>query len=107
MSPELKQFYVEIQQWIDAGCPANGTFNHRFGLCTNVDLYAQDYRIIKIASEQRNLFIAAFDDYSFPFYEKNEAGTHGDEYFIEKSNDALYKNPQRLAWIKQHAEMEI
>lgn len=101
MSPELKSFYVAMQEWIDAGCPEGNQYRFilQVGLCTNLinfTLVTEEGYKEDTLEEMRQQFHEAGLDRDLPFNENIS-------YLFERDKGIMYKNPQRLAWIKQHA----
>lgn len=94
MSPELKNFYKAIQAWIDNGCTEYN--QHHFvihaGLCGNLD-----WMNCKLRWEMVKQFRAAGLDAKYPFGGFNT-------FLTEKESGTIYSNPERLAWIKEHAK---
>lgn len=98
MSPELKQFYSEIQEWIDAGLPKHPIFTKDVGLCTSFARWAKEHKIkniVTLLAEQGDAFVAAGYDRHCPF--NNAAYPYG-------SAKSQYRNKKRLEWIKKHSE---
>ena len=98
MSPELKAFYVWMQESID------GKNEHYpwCGLCFNVYNFAEQYYMHCSSYDLAQQLIAHFEAHALepnhPFDQDYAS------YIYSKDNNSLYRNPQRLAWIKQHAE---
>lgn len=103
MSEELKQFYKEIQEWIEAECPAHPVFRPYYGLCWNLrhwaDKHGKTVNVDILVFELAEQFVAARLDKEYPF-------NHGLdlEYNCECSINAIFQNQLRLAWIKEHAK---
>ncbi len=103
-SPQLKEFYVEQQAWIDAGCPLSGPFSTKFGMCMNVIVWRDIKRnegredVEHVGNELHAQF-AALGSEAYPFNRDDR-----DTYWQEKWADKLWANPERLAWAKKHAE---
>lgn len=103
MSEELKQFYKEIQEWIEAECPEHPVFRPYYGLCwslvrwTNKHGKAGDVDILVF--ELAEQLMDAGLDKEYPF-------NHGldIEYNCECSTNTIFQNQFRLAWIKEHAK---
>lgn len=91
ISPELKKFFVDIQEWIDSGCPEDSYFLPYWGLCAN----AADYEH-ELFKELNELLDKEFGDITYPFGGR-------DTYQIEYSTETIYKNPERLAFILKYA----
>lgn len=88
----LKQFYRQMQAWIDDGCPEHEVFSRRCGLCVNLASWAwgDDFNF-----DLKNQFDEAGLHRRHPFN-----GGNPEQYLNELDR---YKNPARLAWIKEHA----
>jgi len=87
--PRLKEFCQEMLAWIDGGCGEHDDFCPTVGLCTN-------YRMLFLANSLEYYLIATMDTVH-PFGGVNM-------YFEESETQTLYQNPQRLAWLKEHAK---
>lgn len=100
MSPELKQFFLEIHGWVEQGCPEHRVFLKTCGLCSTVRWYAFELRqdAVHLEQEFETLLKASAGDTVCPFNRTAEA------YLKEQRAEALYKNPTRLAFIKQQVE---
>lgn len=87
----LTQFYRELYQWIQAGCPKNNKYgwDAKVGICTNS--LRVSYTLRKEVGEQ---FQEAFPEN--PTYPFNKAE---DQYWLEQNK---YTNPARLEWIIKH-----
>lgn len=96
MNVELKQFYREIQQWIDDGCPDHDVFRKTTAICLSLERWLGyfDRKVNKILEDSFN---DAGLDFVLPF--NKDLG----EFEVEMLNHSIYKNPARLAWIKEHA----
>lgn len=81
----LKQFYREMQAWIDAGCPEHEAFHTDYGLCFNLELWSH-------FDHDLNAELRDSIGTEYPF--NNDSG---EDYFSEIHH---YKNPARLAWVK-------
>ena len=92
ISPQLQEFYNEMNKIISDPTYRPDWFYSKVGLCSNCVAYnySQD-------DLQEHLVSAELDPV-FPF---NIDGDSSHTY--EKYTDTLYQNPARLAWIKQHA----
>ncbi|MFP1844424.1 hypothetical protein ACLEDU_02455 [Lonsdalea quercina] len=106
MSEELKQFYRDLQAWIDAGKIACSAFSIDTAVCSALRYWA----IVKLGSttlgerqalleENENLFISHGLHESYPFNNGESCGW--DE---EEATGTFYKNPERLAFIKEMAK---
>lgn len=98
-SAEIAQFYREIQEWIDAGCPENDPFENHIGLCDSLKSWC-----IRTFYKQRedleleliNQFAESELDDDYPFNATRS-------YWYDSTKKVVYKNHARLAWIKAHA----
>lgn len=102
MSPELKQFYIDLQKWIDSGFPEHHSFLPSLGICNNLGWYCVHFNLDlnKTKSDLTSQFAAAGLDTQVPFNKDFR------DFQIEKEDCKTYKNPARLAWIKKQAEMK-
>lgn len=93
ISPTLQEFYNEMNKIISDPSYRPDWFNPKVGLCLNCVAYnySQD-------ELQEHLFSAGLNP-TYPF--NNDEGYSS--YTREKHTNTLYQNPNRLAWIKQHA----
>lgn len=90
MSEKLKQFYQELQEWIDNGCKDNDVFRCYRGICHCLDLWGGDGLELRLQFRSASLCDA------YPW---------GEDDFNERvDNDTIYECPRRLAWIKEHAQ---
>lgn len=100
MSIELKFMFVWLQQWIDAGFPENRFgIDKSFGLCRVVDRWEISHGYIGpmrglLKEELKRLF----DGKLYPFNNNSE------DFIKETMNHRHYKNPKRLAFIKEHSQ---
>jgi hypothetical protein len=102
MTPMLKRFYQELQEWIDAGQPRGTVFEPDCGLCLNLEMWGYDEANQELADElvleQSVLFAEAGLDSDYPFDDH-------DTYIQAHCDDSMYtSNPERLAWVKEHAK---
>lgn len=106
MNENLKQFYKEMQTWIEAGCPTHPVFVSDDGLCLNLHLFTEkvlgeDWNYsLKLRQVLSKQFSEAGLSWLFPF---NEGPNYTDAFREEIENHTLYKNKARLAWVKEHA----
>lgn len=96
----LKQFYKDIQAWINEGCPKNNSFKFYYtkGLCSNLKMWQVDSgynNLDNLHSFLEDQFISAGLPSDYPF--DLCAGTYANE--INK-----YTNPKRLQWILEHSQ---
>lgn len=104
MSEELKAFYQEMQEWIDAGLPMDNRYRFSiwYGLCHNLEAFLRCYPKPQetYIEEMREQFIQAGLGEDYPF---DKAW----EYAADVEEGTLYTNQERLNWIKQHAETGV
>lgn len=102
MSPLLKQFFLEIHEWIEQGCPKHRVFLKTCGLCSNVRWYALKLKenAFHLGQELETLLKASAGDTVYPFNDSSPSG-----YSEQQKAEDLYKNPTRLAFIKQQVEL--
>lgn len=100
MSEQLKQFYRDLQEWLETGRPRHKTFDQQYGLCCNAAYYGDNFfNDSSLEEEQADMFAAAGLCTEYPFND----GDH-DSYMQESRSGDLFQNPTRLAWIKEHAQ---
>ena len=101
-SSELTQFCDDLKHWIANGCPAENLRNFtRFtDLCSNWLRWSSKYRIsLTKRTEVYDEMIAYFkttENVLTPFNTDTSC-------FDEATNDGMYSNPARLAWIDSHS----
>lgn len=100
ISPSLQAFYREVQAWVDEGCPDRVDLMSVVGLCGNLSNWLAKQglpndAIDLIYQEQSRLFEAAGLAPDYPFNEDDC------DYDLEINK---YRQPARLAWIKEHAQ---
>ena len=105
MSDEMKQFFREIHEWINDGCPEHKIFDCSDSLCLAADRWFsqslfRDYGAICAAEEEMKKLFKKVDceNSNFPF----NAGI--EEWVSELASGAFYQNPKRLAFIEEHAK---
>lgn len=100
MSPELKQFFLEIHDWIEQGCPEHEVFLKNSGLCATLEAYAEllnlEYRPLEY---ELDMLLRAIDGTRRPFNNTLY------KYLNEQTLGTIYQNPARLAFIKQQVEL--
>lgn len=98
ISPELKQFFVDIQQWINAECPIEIKHFQKYrSLCISLDTYLEVFDLsAQPLRELKSLLEEEFGTSVYPF------GGFG-TYSAEVDSDIIYKNPERLAFIRKYA----
>lgn len=98
-SAEIAQFYREIQEWIDSGCPEYRPFLNHVGLCDSLESWCIrtfPERLVDLELELTNQFAESALDDDYPFNATRS-------YWEETTKKTVYKNHARLAWIKAHA----
>ena len=90
----LQAFYNAYAAWLDAGAPQYEPFCREAGLCHNLGKFGGD-RDAYI--EMGRQFEAAGLDYRYPFND-GEA-----DYLCHAFNDDQHTNPERIKWVKDHA----
>lgn len=93
----LKQFYREIQQWIDDGCPEHDVFKTYRPLCRSINAWSSFDP--HLSAELKGQFLTAGLHRDYPF-NMGDPDNYGDE----ANDDTVFKNPARLAWIKEHSK---
>lgn len=98
----LGRFYIELQAWIDGGCKKHRSFSAKSGICEALYCWANDNGAsdaleYDLFLTNTNLFRASGLGSTYPF----GGSTALDR---ERRAAAVYTNPARLAWIKEHAE---
>lgn len=91
---QLKQFCIELNAWIEEGCPlGNDIFHRDDGICWSFIRWMyfrckKDLRMDECAAR-------LFNGNRFPFGDS-------ERFRREQIYHTLYQNPARLAWIKEH-----
>lgn len=91
----LKQFYIEMQKWIDGGCGEHEIFRTYNSLCDTLLHWSSNGHALR--KDMVKSFITAELNEKYPF-NKNP-----DHWAGENLDATIYENPARLAWIKEHA----
>ena len=95
----LKPYLKAVQAWIDAGKPEGAPFWRNEGLCGNTYYFADSPQAsYELRRELRRAFAASGLNHSVPF------NTSYADFRQEVSSKSVYSNPQRLEWIKDHAQ---
>lgn len=104
----LTNFYRDLQAWIDAGCPEPNPhfFRKRRGLCANLDAWCEkqhdlsyeQWRVLDL--ELTSSFQEAGLDICYPFNEGSRMQFREEAYDL-----AMYENPKRLEWVRNHAQI--
>lgn len=98
ISPQLRNFYRNVLEWIDLGCPEPWAFDKKRGLCSNLERVSPH-----LYEEQRSLLLKEYGCCGFPF---NQESDNDRDFTFEHIEGEMYTNPKRLAFIKKYAEEE-
>jgi len=104
MSLILKQFFKELQQWIQDGTPEDGRpFREDGGVCCNLDYWLCRYHenthhVKDVVQEHSDLLEERYGDSLYPFNSGSWA-----EFIVEDMRGAHWKNTARLNYVKQQA----
>jgi len=98
MEKTLKDFYKDMQAWINGNC-VDSRFSRSAGLCYNLRNWRKTSYIQELRGEQKAAFVAAGLDGTYPFNDGED-----NNYQREKLYGSIYRNQARLDWIKQHAK---
>lgn len=95
----LKKFYKDIAAAIESDTPPEWFYSD-YGLCKNLESWCncEGLHSFHLHQKMADQFVEAGLSYCFPFY-----GSY-DDYKNEHMLNTVYKNPARLAWIKEHAK---
>ena len=104
MSPLLKQFFLEIHEWIEQGCPEHKAFSNQYGLCTNLTFYNSvkfgfNLKSPSAVDYELREFLKTISGGSIPFNEDIFS------YRKEQRRRTIYQNLDRLAFIKKQVEL--
>lgn len=95
----LKPYLQSVQAWIDVGMPEGKPFWRNDGLCGNCYYFTgHPDTAFELRQELRRAFAASGLNHSMPFNDSYA------DFQREVSSKSLYSNPQRLEWIKNHAQ---
>lgn len=104
MRDELKEFYQLVLEWLETDRLLDIDFETDMGLCGNLYNWAEDAYGEALACElydvQKRMFIEAGLDVDFPFDADIDAYLKS----AREGKHGLYDNPERLNWIKEHAQ---
>jgi len=95
----LGRFYIELQAWIDGGCPDYEPFVVTQPICDNL---LDWIRQRDGTDEVHGLIYEQFVEAGLRPY--NPFDPNHDAFMDAMEKGTLYANPARLAWIKEHAE---
>lgn len=93
--PVQRQFYRDIQKWINGGMKGHQIFQKDIGLCFTYRYWSR-YTGNKLHDIRDDFKTAGLYQVS-PFNENIL------DYNKERLAYSIYMNPRRLAWIKEHA----
>ena len=102
----LHQALVELNDWVEDGCPNHPAFIVCRAICSNIHRYfmlrGEGYQGCGKRLEALSaMFVTEGLDFCYPF--NDDAGS-----FSEEVADGLgWENPRRLAWLKQHGQRTI
>ena len=106
----LKQFYKDLQAWIDAGFPVHRSFKIERAVCSQLIAYIKDaghYGYIRDVTreELKREFREAGLDTIYPFNQVPENENDlGKSYNKEFARETFYFNEARLNWIWEHSK---
>ena len=101
----LKAFFIALQKWIDEGCIENDVFYIDQGICMSLHLYMTR----RLSGDLSGQDMREVEDYMYcKLFNKNSTpfNTEVRHYVAEGASRSRYKNPARLAFIKQWANKE-
>lgn len=90
-----RQFFRDINKWIQEGCQPHRTFYRFGGLCTNYALWCTD-NCKKRHSIKLYFHRLGYDSPVYPFDDTIE------DLLKEIREETIFQNPKRLAFIKKH-----
>ena len=95
----LKPYLRAVQVWVGQGCPEGWPFWRSEGLCGNSYYFTScPQASYELRRELRRAFAASGLNHSVPFN-----ASYAD-FLREVYSKSVYSNPQRLEWIKNHAQ---
>ena len=95
----LEEYLQSVQAWIDAGKSEGKPFWRNEGLCGNAYCFAGcPDAAFELRCELRRAFAASGLKHSTPFNDSYA------DFLREVSSKSIYLNPQRLEWLKDHAQ---
>ena len=106
----LKQFYKDLQAWINAGFPVHRSFEIERAVCSQLIAYTKNegyygyIRDVTCEALKREFHVAGLDTV-YPFNpvpgNENDLGKSFDEEF---ARETFYFNEARLNWIWEHSK---
>ena len=106
----LKQFYKDLQAWINAGFPVHRSFKIERAVCSQLMTYTEDaghygYILDVTCEELKREFLEAGLCAVYPFNPVEESEPDlGKSYNEEFARETFYFNEARLNWIKEHSK---
>ena len=106
----LKQFYKDLQAWINAGFPVHRSFKIERAVCSQLIAYTKDaghygYILDVTCEELKREFWEAGLDTVYPFNPVEESESDlGESYYRELDQEKFYFNEARLNWIWEHSK---
>lgn len=97
----LRNYLRRLQTWVENGCVKHPIFRNDFGICDNVKTLLRansvhEYDAVRDALCEK-LPTPPQGDKAFPFN-----GGSLDSYSCEVRDETLWKNSQRLAWLREN-----
>lgn len=99
MSPYLEEFFIEVNDWVDSGCPDHLIFSKDAPLCLASTRWCDSHKL-KLSTLHLELIALFKANELNPILPFNNSAP---EYFLERNCNAVYSNPRRLAFIRRHA----
>lgn len=90
-----RQFFREINKWIQEGCPPHRAFSRFLGLCRNYEYWCADNRKKQYSIEVYFCRLG-YDSPVHPFDDTFE------DLMKAIDQETIFQNPKRLAFIKKH-----
>lgn len=102
----LKQFFADYLAWAETDAPGHRAFSPGFGLCANLDFWAND---VVTAENQDYLDVAVDDFHNMLLAEFGEEGAiypfnEGGAYEYHAEGKFKHRNEKRLAWVRKQLE---
>lgn len=94
MKKTLKQFYIDIFEWVADGTPIHPVFSRTSGLCKNAVDYDETGEVYEALLKS---FEDAGLDKGYPFHPSPF------KYWDEWENGTIWHNPDRIEWVKSHS----
>ena len=103
----LKQFYKDLQAWINAGFPVHPSFRIENAMCSQLMAYTKNEGYIRdvtceaLKREFREAGLCPIYPFNPVSKKENSKGLTFDKEFIYKT---FYSNKARLKWIWEHSK---